>query len=70
MPIQTEPTPQTDRAPLTPPPMRGGGCLIAAGLVIGPIVGLLFGQTSLGLFAGLVIGIVAAIVLTILDRRR
>jgi hypothetical protein len=64
MPIQTDPT------PFSPPPTRGGGCLIAAGLVIGPIVGLLFGQTSLGLFAGLAIGIVAAIVLTVLDRRR
>jgi uncharacterized membrane protein len=64
MPIQTDPRPKT------PPPMRGGGCLIAAGLVIGPVVGLIFGQTSMGLFAGLAIGIVAAIVLTVLDRRR
>lgn len=52
------------------PPMRGGGCLIAAGLVIGPIVGLFFGQTSLGLVLGLGIGAVAAIVLTIADRKR
>ena len=50
--------------------MRGGGCLIAAGLVFGPIIGLTFGQTSLGLFGGLGIGIIAAIVLTIWDRRR
>lgn len=67
MPIQTDPTPPTNP---TPPPMRGGGCLIAAGLVIGPVIGVLFGQTSLGLVAGLAIGVVAAIVLTVLDRRR
>ena len=69
MPIQTDPTAQNDPAP-TRPPMRGGGCLIAAGLVIGPVVGLMFGQTSLGLFGGLGVGIAAAIVLTVLDRRR
>lgn len=50
--------------------MRGGGCLIAAGAVFGPVIGLLFGQTSIGLVAGLAIGIIAAIVLTIWDQRR
>ena len=52
------------------PPMRGGGCLIAAGLLIGPVVGMVFGETSIGLFGGLVIGLVAAVILTIVDRRR
>ncbi|MFZ4690695.1 MAG: hypothetical protein ACOYLS_15785, partial [Polymorphobacter sp.] len=56
----TPPEPTNSR-----PPMRGGGCLIAAGLVIGPIVGILFGETSIGLVAGLAIGVVLAIALTV-----
>ena len=52
------------------PPMLGGGCLIAAGVIFGPIIGLFFGETSLGLAIGLGAGIVAAVVLTLLDRRR
>lgn len=50
--------------------MRGGGFLIFAGLVVGPIVGMMFGETSIGLVAGLAIGIVAAIGVAIADRRR
>lgn len=49
--------------------MQGGGCLIAAGLVVGPIVGLLVGQTSLGLLTGLAIGVIGAIVVAVRDRR-
>ena len=45
------------------PPQLGGGCLIAAGLLIGPIVGIVFGQVTLGLIAGGVIGVVAAIIM-------
>ena len=57
-----------------PPPVprkspQAGGCLIAAGLILGPIIGLAFGQTSAGLVAGGVIGVVAAIVMTLLSRR-
>ncbi len=52
------------------PPRRGGGCLIAAGVVIGPIIGVMFGETSIGLIAGLGLGIVAAVVLAVLDARR
>jgi hypothetical protein len=52
------------------PPMRGGGCLIAAGLIIGPILGLMVGQTSAGLVIGGVIGVVAAIALAVIDSRR
>jgi hypothetical protein len=52
------------------PPRRGGGCLIAAGVVIGPIVGVMFGETSIGLVAGLALGIVAAVVMALLDARR
>ena len=61
---------QNDLNSTTRPPMRGGGCLVAAGLVIGPVVGLLFGQTSLGLVIGLGVGAAAAVLLTIADRRR
>ena len=63
-------TPPANPNPFGPAPMRGGGCLIAAGLVLGPIIGIFFGQVSAGLVAGLVIGVIAAIVLTIIDRRR
>ena len=58
--------------PVTPPPPtpRGGGCLIAAGLILGPVVGLMLGQVSAGLVAGGVLGVIAAIVMTLADRRR
>ena len=62
--------PLPPETPSSRPPMQGGGCLIAAGLVIGPIMGLLVGQTSLGLLAGLAIGVVGAIVIAVRDRRR
>lgn len=52
------------------PLARGGGCLIAAGLILGPTLGLMVGQTSAGLVIGGVIGVVAAIVLTFVDSRR
>jgi F0F1-type ATP synthase assembly protein I len=37
--------------------------------MIGPIVGLAFGQTSMGLIAGLVIGVIAATIMAVRDRR-
>jgi hypothetical protein len=57
--------------PLSPPdpPRRAGGCLIAAGLVLGPVVGLLFGQVSLGLVIGFGLGVAAAVAMTLIDRR-
>jgi hypothetical protein len=48
------------RSPSSRPPQQAGGCLIAAGLIIGPIIGLAFGQTSIGLVAGGLIGVAAA----------
>ena len=52
------------------PPRRGGGCLIAAGVLIGPVIGVMFGETSIGLVAGLAIGILAAVALAVADRKR
>ncbi|KAB7646192.1 hypothetical protein [Polymorphobacter fuscus] len=63
MPIVPEPI------PVTRPPRRGGGCLIAAGLILGPIIGLVFGEVSIGLVAGGVIGVIAAVVMTVRDGR-
>lgn len=51
-------------------PMRGGGCLIAAGAILGPVVGIALGETSLGLLVGLALGIAGAVIVAVLDRRR
>ena len=50
-------------------PQQAGGCLIAAGLILGPIVGMAFGQTSIGLVAGGVIGVIGALVMAVMGRR-
>lgn len=54
-----------ESTPSSRPPQQAGGCLIAAGLLIGPVVGLLFGQTSLGLIIGGGIGVIGAIVMAL-----
>lgn len=51
------------------PPQRGGGILIAGGLVLGAIAGVAIGQPSLGFLAGLGLGCAAAIAMAIADRR-
>ncbi len=51
------------------PPQRGGGVFIAGGLVLGAVGGILAGQPSIGLAAGLGLGILSAIVLALADRR-
>jgi hypothetical protein len=63
-------SPNSDAAGPGRPPSRGGGCLIAAGLIIGPVLGLMVGQTSAGLVIGGVIGVAAAIALAFADSRR
>ena len=57
--------------PVSPPdpPRRDGGCLIAAGLILGPLVGLAFGQVSLGLVIGFGLGVAAAVAMALGDRR-
>jgi hypothetical protein len=54
-----------DRPAAPRPPQQAGGCLIATGLIIGPIVGLAFGQVSIGLIAGFSIGVVAAVMMAV-----
>lgn len=56
--------------PVGPPPRRGGGCLIAAGVLLGPIVGMLAGEPSVGLVAGLALGVAGAAVMFVIDRRQ
>lgn len=60
-----------DLTPSTPPPVgpRGGGCLIAMGLVFGPVAGLMLGQVSAGLLVGGALGVVAAVVLALIDKK-
>jgi hypothetical protein len=56
------------RSPNSRPPQTAGGCLIAAGLIFGPIIGMAFGETSIGLVAGGVIGVLAAVAMAWRDR--
>lgn len=48
----------------------GGGIFIAIGLIGGSIIGVIYGQPSLGLIGGLVAGIVAASLLALWEARR
>ncbi|WP_273462938.1 hypothetical protein [Sandarakinorhabdus limnophila] len=56
-------------SPVSRPPKRGGGIFIAFGLVAGAVGGMLAGQPSVGLLAGLGVGLLAAILLAVRDRR-
>lgn len=55
--------------PVSRPPQRGGGILIALGLILGAGIGAAFGQPSQGLIIGLGVGVVLAIALWLADRR-
>lgn len=57
----------TDPAPR---PANAGGFIIAASLLLGTIIGLVFGQPSIGFLAGLAFGSVVAIILWQKDRTR
>jgi hypothetical protein len=63
--------PQTAASkPVAPPPRRGGGCLIAAGVILGPVAGVLAGEPSIGLVAGLALGVGGAAAMYVIDRRQ
>ncbi len=55
--------------PASRPPQRGGGILIAAGLMLGAAIGVALGQPSQGLIIGFAVGAALAIALWLADRR-
>ena len=57
----------TDPAPR---PANAGGFIIAASLLLGTIIGLVFGQPSIGFLAGLAFGSAIAVILWLRDRSR
>jgi uncharacterized membrane protein len=58
-------------APSGPPstPRRAGGCLIAGGIMLGAIIGVMIGESSAGLLIGLGIGVAGAVAMVLMDRR-
>lgn len=56
-------------APKKPAP-RSAGAFIALGLLAGPTIGFLFGETSLGLVGGLGLGVAVAVFFWLKDRQR
>jgi uncharacterized membrane protein len=64
LPDPVSPSPPPHRAPTS-----AGGCLIALGATAGPVIGLFFGQTTLGLVIGLGAGAVGAVLWAVFDRR-
>jgi UDP-N-acetylmuramyl pentapeptide phosphotransferase/UDP-N-acetylglucosamine-1-phosphate transferase len=61
--------PLKDREPETPTPVAGG-CLIAAGCVIGTLVGMKYHQSSLGILVGVGVGVVLAVLIWLRERGR
>lgn len=55
--------------PSTPAP-RAAGAFIALGLIVGPLVGIGFGQPTIGLLAGFGVGLIFAIGQWLVDRAR
>ena len=49
---------------------RAGGFLLALSILIGPILGSIFGEPSIGFLAGLGVGLIALLAVWLLDRRR
>ena len=59
--------------PSTPPQSNApaaGGCLLAAGIIGGAIIGVIVNQPSAGIVLGGVAGVVVATILFLIDRRR
>ncbi|MBX3562572.1 MAG: hypothetical protein KF780_12270 [Sphingomonas sp.] len=49
---------------------RAGGALIAAAILVGAVVGIIYRQASLGVVAGLAAGIALALLVWLVDKRR
>ena len=52
------------------PPRLAGGFFMAAGMLGGAIVGLVYRQTSLGMVLGLALGAAVAVGIWAMDRKR
>jgi hypothetical protein len=52
------------------PSPRGGGALLAAGILLGLIVGAWLGEATLGVLAGTALGLATLLILWLADRRR
>ena len=48
---------------------RAGGFLLALSILLGPVIGSMFGQPSLGFLAGLGIGSLLLLIVWLSDRR-
>lgn len=55
--------------PSTPAP-RAAGAFIALGLIVGSVIGIGFGQPTIGLLAGFGVGMIIAIGQWLFDRAR
>ncbi len=49
---------------------RGGGFLITIALLVGAVVGTIYGEPSIGLVAGLGLGVFGAVLVWLYDRSR
>ena len=49
---------------------RAGGFLLAMSILLGPVIGSMFGEPSLGFLAGLGIGLLLLLIVWLSDRRR
>jgi hypothetical protein len=47
-----------------------GGCLLAAAILLGALIGVSLGQPSIGILAGTAVGTAAALVVWLRDRAR
>lgn len=50
-------------------PANAGGFIIAAALIVGTIIGLIFGQPTIGFLAGLGLGALVSLLMWMKDRR-
>jgi hypothetical protein len=54
----------------SPSSPAAGGALIAAGALIGPVVGLFLGQPTIGFLTGVGLGTAAAVAIWLTDKAR